>query len=115
MTNQTLNNINQMPAWDLQDILNYAKQQMIENNFILKDVTLNNYQLQEEDGTEYFELYTSTVAIDSETTLEEFTDMIVEAEELKETFLNGLILLQRAIFEHMKPKHFEYDYITNLL
>lgn len=115
MTSQTLNNINQMPAWDLQDILNYAKQQMIENNFILKDVTLNNYQLQEEDGTEYFELYTSTVAIDSETTLEEFRDMIVEAEELKETFKGALALLQRSINEHMKSKHFEYDYITNLL
>lgn len=115
MTNQTLNNINQMPAWELQDILNYAKTQMVENEIIFQDVKMNNYQLQEEDGTEYFELYTSTVAIDSETTLEEFTDMIVEAEELKETFKGALALLQRSINEHMKSKHFEYDYITNLL
>ena len=115
MTNQTLSNINQMPTWELQDILNYAKTQMVEQDTLLQDVTLNNYQLQEEDGTEYFELYTSTVAIDLETTVEEFREMVIEVEELKETFLNGLILLQRAIFEHMKPKHFEYDYITNLL
>lgn len=115
MTNQTLNNINQMPAWDLQDILNYAQQQMIENDILLQDVTLNNYQLQEEDGTEYFELYTSTVAIDSETTVEEFRDQVIEAEELKETFHGALSLLQRSINEHMKDKYFEYDYITNLL
>lgn len=115
MTSQTLNNINQIPAWDLQDILHYAKTQMVENEIIFQDVKMNNYQLQEEDGAEYFELYTSTVAIDSETTLEEFTDMIVEAEELQETFKGALALLQRSINEHMKSKHFEYDYITNLL
>lgn len=114
MTN-TLNNINQMPAWDLQDILNYAQAQMIENEIIFQDVTLNNYQLQEEDGTEYFELYTSTVAIDSETTVEEFRDQVIEAEELKETFRGALALLQRSINEHMKNKYFEYELITNLM
>lgn len=115
MTNQTLNNINQMPAWDLQDILNYAQTQMVEKDIIFQDVTFNNYQLQEEDGTEYFELYTSTVAIDSETTAEELKEQVIEAEELKETFKGALALLQRSINEHMKSKHFEYDYITNLL
>ena len=115
MTNFILDNINQMPTWEKQDILHYAQTQMRLQDIIFQDVTVNNYQLQEEDDREYFELYTSTVAIDSETTVEEFQEMIIEAEELKETFKGAGALLQRSINENMKQKYFEYELITNLM
>lgn len=57
-----------LPQWELQDVLQFAKTEMKQSETDTAQIIVNNYQIQEENGQNYFEIYQSIFNIDDEMT-----------------------------------------------
>lgn len=110
-----LKNTNNLPRWELKDILNYAKTEMLHDETDYKKITINNYQIEnDEDNNTHFEVYTSTLYLEEDTTLEEFKNLIIENEQITKVYKTAKGLVQSAINNNTKNKKYEYNYITYL-
>lgn len=110
-----LKNTNNLPRWEVKDILNYAKTEMLQNEIEYKKITLNNFQIEnDENDKTHFEVYTSTIYLEHDTTLEEFTNLIIENEKITKVYKTAKGLIQSAINSNSKKEEYKYNYITYL-
>lgn len=82
-----------LPQWEMRDVLQFAKTEMKQGETESTQVVVNNYQIQEEDGRTYYEIYESVVNINEETTEDEFFESVIKNEMLVKEYktLKGLI------------------------
>lgn len=109
-----LKNTNNLPRWELKDILSFAKAEMLKDEIEYKKVTLNNFQIENDENNIHFEVYTSKIYLEHDTTLEEFTNTIIENEQITKVYKTAKGLVQSAINSNDKTKKYEYNYITYL-
>lgn len=110
--------INYIPMWDNEDVLQYAKTELIQNELESNKIVFKNYQISDDldCGTDnkFYEIYESVFYIDEETTISEFNNLIIENEKLikeyknKKSFVNNLIKSQHEVGQ------FEYN-VMNIL
>ncbi|MFZ7647173.1 hypothetical protein ACO1B2_10345 [Staphylococcus saprophyticus] len=89
-----LKNLSNYTKQENQDILTQAKAYLQLEGEEHTNITLVNYQEQEEEGTTYFEIYESDIFIEEETTLEEMEQEQIENEKLVKTYKTKKGLLQ---------------------
>lgn len=92
-----LKNLSNYTNQELQDVLTQVKTflQLEEQEYA--NITLVNYQEQEEDDTTYFEIYESNIFIEEETTLEEVKEAQIENEKLVKSYKTKKGLLQAML------------------
>lgn len=110
--------INYIPMWDNEDVLQYAKTELIQNEKEFAEIVFKNYQISDDldsvTDKKYYEIYESVFYIEEETTEEEFNNLIIENEKLikeyknKKSFVNNLIKSQHEVGQ------FEYNVINIL-
>lgn len=101
-----------LPNWELQDVLQFAKNEMKQSETESSQVVVNNYQIQEEDGRTYYEIYESVVNINEETTEDEFFESVIKNEMLVKEYktLKGLINNLKKQY----TQQFNYNILTTI-
>ncbi|XWX34443.1 hypothetical protein EXQLCQDZ_CDS0083 [Staphylococcus phage PG-2021_5] len=101
-----------LPQWELQDVLQFAKTEMKQSETESSQVVVNNYQIQEEDGRTYYEIYESVVNINEETTEDEFFESVIKNEMLVKEYktLKGLINNLKKQY----TQQFNYNILTTI-
>ena len=99
-----------LPNWELQDVLQFAKTEMKQSETDTSQIIVNNYQIQEEDGKNYFEIYQSILNIDDEMTTEEFTEIVIKNEELIKEYKTIKGLLNNL--KKQPTEQFNYNILT---
>lgn len=95
-----LKNIRNYTHQELQDVLTQVKAELqlgeINDEAV---IILANYQEQEEDGQQYYEIYHSEIRIDEDTTLEDAQEQQIETEKLVREYKTKRGLLQAFLNE----------------
>lgn len=101
-----------LPQWELQDVLQFAKTEMKQSETDTAQIIVNNYQIQEENGQNYFEIYQSIFNIDDEMTTDEFKEIVIRNEELVKEYktLKGLI----NNLKKQSTQQFNYNILTTI-
>lgn len=101
-----------LPNWELQDVLQFAKNEMKQSETESSQVVVNNYQIQEGDGRTYYEIYESVVNINEETTEDEFFESVIKNEMLVKEYktLKGLINNLKKQY----TQQFNYNILTTI-
>lgn len=92
-----LKNLANYTKQEAQDVLTQVKAYLQVEEQEYADITLVNYQEQEEDGTTYFEIYESEIFIEEETTIEEMKEEQINNEKLVKTYKTKKGLLQAML------------------
>ena len=108
--------INYIPMWDNEDVLQYAKTELIQNELEDMEIVFKNYQISENDytGKKYYEIYESIFYVDEETTEEEFNNLIIENEKLIKSYKTQNGLVKNLIKSQHEVGSFEYNVINIL-
>ena len=108
--------INYIPMWDNEDVLQYAKTELIQNELEDMEIVFKNYQISENDytGKKYYEIYESIFYVDEETTEEEFNNLIIENEKLIKSYKTQNGLVKNLIKSQHEVGKFEYNVINIL-
>lgn len=108
--------INYIPMWENEDVLQYAKTELIQNELEDTEIVFKNYQISENDYTDkkYYEIYESIFYIDEETTEEEFNNLIIENEQLIKSYKTQNGLIKNLIKSQHEVSQFEYNVINIL-
>lgn len=108
--------INYIPMWENEDVLQYAKTELIQNELEDTEIVFKNYQISENDYTDkkYYEIYESIFYIDEETTEEEFNNLIIENEQLIKSYKTQNGLVKNLIKSQHEVSQFEYNVINIL-
>ena len=108
--------INYIPMWDNEDVLQYAKTELIQNELEDMEIVFKNYQISENDytGKKYYEIYESIFYVDEETTEEEFNNLIIENEKLIKSYKTQNGLIKNLIKSQHEVSQFEYNVINIL-
>ena len=108
--------INYIPMWDNEDVLQYAKTELIQNELESTEIVFKNYQISENDYTDkkYYEIYESIFYVDEETTEEEFNNLIIENEQLIKSYKTQNGLVKNLIKSQHEVGQFEYNVINIL-
>ena len=101
-----------LPQWEMRDVLQFAKTEMKQGETESTQVVVNNYQIQEEDGRTYYEIYESVVNINEETTEDEFFESVIKNEMLIKEYktLKGLINNLKKQY----TQQFNYNILTTI-
>lgn len=101
-----------LPQWEMRDVLQFAKTEMKQGETESTQVVVNNYQIQEEDGKTYYEIYESVVNINEETTEDEFFESVIKNEMLVKEYktLKGLINNLKKQY----TQQFNYNILTTI-
>ncbi|AHG24026.1 hypothetical protein SEP9_103 [Staphylococcus phage vB_SepS_SEP9] len=101
-----------LPQWEMRDVLQFAKTEMKQGETESTQVVVNNYQIQEEDGRTYYEIYESVVNINEETTEDEFFESVIKNEMLVKEYktLKGLINNLKKQY----TQQFNYNILTTI-
>lgn len=110
--------INYIPMWENEDVLQYAKTELIQNELESTEIVFKNYQISDDlDSTEdkkYYEIYQSEFYIDEETTEKEFNNLIIENEQLIKSYKTQNGLIKNLIKSQHEVNQFEYNVINIL-
>lgn len=108
--------INYIPMWENEDVLQYAKTELIQNELESTEIVFKNYQISENDYTnkKYYEIYESIFYVDEETTEEEFNNLIIENEQLIKSYKTQNGLVKNLIKSQHEVSQFEYNVINIL-
>lgn len=110
--------INYIPMWDNEDVLQYAKSQLLVNELETKEIVFKNYQISDDldGGTDkkYYEIYESKFYVDEDTTEEEFNNLIIENEKLIKDYKTQNGLIKNLIKSQHEVNEFEYNVINIL-
>ena len=108
--------INYIPMWDNEDVLQYAKTELIQNELEDTEIVFKNYQISENEYTnkKYYEIYESIFYVDEETTEEEFNNLIIENEQLIKSYKTQNGLVKNLIKSQHEVSQFEYNVINIL-
>lgn len=108
--------INYIPMWDNEDVLQYAKTELIQNELEDMEIVFKNYQISENDytGKKYYEIYESIFYVEEETTEEEFNNLIIENEQLIKSYKTQNGLVKNLIKSQHEVGQFEYNVINIL-
>lgn len=108
--------INYIPMWDNEDVLQYAKSQLLVNELESNKIVFKNYQISEDDYSDkkYYEIYESIFYVDEETTEEEFNNLIIENEQLIKSYKTQNGLVKNLIKSQHEVNQFEYNVINIL-
>ncbi|QDJ97513.1 hypothetical protein PALS1_079 [Staphylococcus phage PALS_1] len=108
--------INSIPRWENQDVLQYAKTELLVNELDFVEIIFKNYQISDDIdfGTDkkYYEIYESKFYIDEETTVSEFNDLIIENEKLIKEYKTQNGLIKNLIKSQQELNEFEYNVIN---
>ena len=99
-----------LPQWEMRDVLQFAKTEMQQGETESTQVVVNNYQIQEEDGRTYYEIYESIVNIDEETTEDEFFESVIKNEMLVKEYKTVKGLLNNL--KKQSTQQFNYNILT---
>lgn len=99
-----------LPQWEMRDVLQFAKTEMKQGETESTQVVVNNYQIQEEDGRTYYEIYESIVNIDEETTEDEFFESVIKNEMLVKEYKTVKGLLNNL--KKQSTQQFNYNILT---
>lgn len=99
-----------LPQWEMRDVLQFAKTEMKQDETESTQVVVNNYQIQEEDGRTYYEIYESIVNIDEETTEDEFFESVIKNEMLVKEYKTVKGLLNNL--KKQSTQQFNYNILT---
>ena len=89
-----LKNLNNRTNQELIDVVTQTKAYLQANELEYTEITLANYQIQEEDETLYFEIYESPIFIENETTLEEAQEQQIDNEKCVKEYKTRKGLIQ---------------------
>ena len=108
--------INYIPMWDNEDVLQYAKTELIQNELEATEIVFKNYQISENEYTnkKYYEIYESIFYVEEETTEEEFNNLIIENEQLIKSYKTQNGLIKNLIKSQHEVNQFEYNVINIL-
>lgn len=110
--------INYIPMWDNEDVLQYAKTELIQNELESKKIVFKNYQISDDidSGTDkkFFEIYESEFYVEEETTEKEFNNLIIENEKLIKSYKTQNGLVKNLIKSQHEVGQFEYN-VMNIL
>lgn len=108
--------INYIPMWDNEDVLQYAKTELIQNELEDTEIVFKNYQISENEYTnkKYYEIYESIFYVEEETTEEEFNNLIIENEQLIKSYKTQNGLVKNLIKSQHEVGQFEYNVINIL-
>ncbi|VEV89135.1 hypothetical protein [Staphylococcus phage Stab22] len=108
--------INYIPMWENEDVLQYAKTELIQNELESTEIVFKNYQISENDYTnkKFYEIYESIFYVDEETTEEEFNNLIIENEQLIKSYKTQNGLVKNLIKSQHEVGQFEYNVINIL-
>ncbi|HDM8576029.1 hypothetical protein [Staphylococcus hominis] len=95
-----LKNLNNRTNQELIDVVTQTKAYLQANELEYTEITLANYQIEEENDTLYFEIYESTLFIESETTLEEAQEQQFDNEKCVKEYKTRKGLLQAFLNDH---------------
>lgn len=98
-----LKNLANYTNQERQDVLTQVKAYLQLEGEEHTNITLVNYQEQEEEGTTYFEIYESEIFIEEETTLEEMEQEQIENEKLVKTYKTNRGLIQAMLNDKDVP------------
>ncbi|ARM69282.1 terminal repeat-encoded protein [Staphylococcus phage vB_Sau_S24] len=110
--------INYIPMWENEDVLQYAKTELIQNELESTEIVFKNYQISDDldCGTDkkYYEIYESRFYVDEETTEKEFNNLIIENEKLIKSYKTQNGLIKNLIKSKHEVNQFEYNVINIL-
>lgn len=110
--------INYIPMWDNEDVLQYAKTELIQNEKEFAEIVFKNYQISDDldsvTDKKYYEIYESVFYIEEETTEEEFNNLIIENEKLIKSYKTQNGLVKNLIKSQHEVGSFEYNVINIL-
>lgn len=108
--------VNYIPMWDNEDVLVYAKSQMVDKEIDYSKIVFKNYQVSEDDYSDkkYYEIYQSEFYVDEETTKEEFNNLVIENEKLVKEYKTQKGLVNALIKSQHEIRDFEYNVINIL-
>lgn len=110
--------INYIPMWENEDVLQYAKTELIQNELESNKIVFKNYQISDDldCGTDnkFYEIYESIFYVDEETTEKEFNNLIIENEKLIKSYKTQNGLVKNLIKSQHEVSQFEYNVINIL-
>lgn len=108
--------VNYIPMWENEDVLVYAKSQMVDKEIDYSKIVFKNYQIEEDSESDdmYYEIYISEFYVERNTTLEEFNNLVIDNEKLYKSYKTQKGLVNALIKSQHEVGDFEYN-VMNIL